>query len=272
MLIDSHSHIHGSANPAGDQNDFDHFGSSTTKDLINRAVDNNVTKIVTIGTSYEDSMRARDFTLKFNSDKCQIFWTYGVHPNELEKPREIPDFSEHKPIAIGEVGLDYHYGPEFYVTDTGPFAGKNLTFDEIRTEQIKLLEEMLDLATKNNLPVSFHIREAFDDFFGVINNFGAVRGVIHSFTDNKKNLKRVLDAGFYVGVNGIATYSTLPLPPLDRILTETDAPYLAPVPHRREINEPSYIKNIAEWIAEQHQVSLDEVERQIEENFKTLFL
>ena len=158
------------------------------------------------------------------------------------------------PVAIGEVGLDYHY--EEYARDA----------------QIRLFEQMLQLAVDNDLPVSFHVREAFPDFFAVVGNFPSVKGVVHSFTDSKKVLKRILnETEFYIGVNGLATYSTLPLPPLERILLETDAPFLAPVPHRGEKNEPALIPDIALWLSEKSGVSFDEVERITTENFTKLF-
>ncbi len=164
------------------------------------------------------------------------------------------DNSDALPIAIGEVGLDYHY--EGYD----------------REKQIRLFEEMLQLAVDNNLPVSFHVREAFDDFFPVVANFPTVRGVVHSFTDNKKVLRRILtETDFYVGVNGLATYSTLPMPPLERILLETDAPFLAPVPHRGGVNEPAFIADIADWLARKLEISREEIERATTENAGKLF-
>jgi TatD DNase family protein len=131
---------------------------------------------------------------------------------------------------------------------------------------------MLQLAVTHNLPVSFHIREAFPDFFAVINNFSKVRGVVHSFTDNKKVLKRILnETNFYVGVNGLATYSTLPTPPLDRILLETDAPFLAPLPHRKKTNEPSYILEIANWLSAKLEKDLKTIKKETTRNAKALF-
>ena len=178
----------------------------------------------------------------------------------------VPDFSNHfmlqkkqisgftMPIAIGEVGLDYHY--EGYD----------------REAQIRLFEQMLQLATDNELPVSFHIREAFVDFFPVVANFPKVRGVVHSFTDSKKVLKRILnETPFYVGVNGLATYSTLPLPSLDKILLETDAPFLAPVPHRGETNEPTFVPDIAKWLAAKLDLSIQEVAKTTTQNTEALF-
>jgi len=157
-------------------------------------------------------------------------------------------------VAIGEVGLDYHYD------------GYN------REAQIKLFEQMLQLAVDNDLPVSFHIREAFADFFPIIENFPKVRGVVHSFTDSKKVLKRILnETEFYVGVNGLATYSTLPTPPLERILLETDAPFLAPIPHRGSTNEPAYIADIAKWLAEKLDMSQEEVAAITSENVENLY-
>ena len=158
------------------------------------------------------------------------------------------------PVAIGEVGLDYHY--EGYD----------------RKAQIRLFEEMLQLAVDYDLPVSFHVREAFDDFFPVVANFPMVEGVVHSFTDSKKVLKRVLnETEFYVGVNGLATYSTLPVPPLERILLETDAPFLAPVPYRGEKNEPAYVAKVAEWLAGKLGVGTKVVAGATTSNTKKLF-
>ena len=246
MLIDSHCHLH----------DRDFFTAEQAKEMLVRAKENNVLKVICIGTSLEDSLNARDFAKAHEN----VFWTLGIHPEGATKPysyEELQDIitsSKEKLVAIGEVGLDYHYEPE------------------TKKQQIKLFETMLELATKNNLPLSFHVREAFDDFFGIINNLPAARGVVHSFSDSKKNLKKILEqTDFYVGVNGLATYSTLPTPPLDRILLETDAPVLAPVPHRGETNEPAYIKNIAEWLSSRLDTNFDSVASITTKNAKNLF-
>ena len=268
-LIDTHCHLH----------DKEFFAAKQAEEMLKRAHEAGVEKIICIGTSHEDSLVARDFA----NTHGNVYWTYGLHPeccsrqSEYDflrdgslapvdpsgRPRpkgrsvtglapsssvvtsgspqkvysELPTTNDEKPyvnrpLAIGEVGLDYHY------------EGYN------REAQIKLFEQMLQLAVDNNLPVSFHVREAFADFFVVVSNFPTVRGVVHSFTDSKKVLKKILnETDFYVGVNGLATYSTLPTPPLDRILLETDAPFLAPVPHRGETNEPAYIREIANWLS-----------------------
>ena len=269
-LVDSHCHLH----------DREFFTPEQAEDMIKRAHKAEVKKIICIGTSHEDSLVARDFALAHEN----IYWTYGIHPSETNKsptlePTRPPVFTgdsfcrrrlddgEHvlesddlsvsnskPPVAIGEVGLDYHY--EGYD----------------REAQIRLFEKMLQLATDNDLPVSFHVREAFPDFFAVVKNFPRIRGVVHSFTDSKKVLKRVLsETEFYVGVNGLATYSTLPLPPLERILLETDAPFLAPIPHRGETNEPAYIPDIAKWLSGKFNTSNKEVAKITTENAEKLF-
>ena len=198
---------------------------------------NQVDKIVCIGTDHQDSLNAQRFVQEH--PESHLFWSYGIHPSEWQASRSAVDFKKQEcpPIAIGEVGLDYHYG---YLD---------------QKQQIALFEEMIQLAIDQNLPLIFHI---FDDFFAILGNFSTqnLRGVVHSFTDNKKNLNRSLEHGFYIGVNGLATYSTLPLPPLERILLETDAPFLSPVPYRGQTNEPSHIKEIATWLATKLQLAL----------------
>lgn len=236
-FIDSHCHLH----------DEKFFAPHERETLINRAYDSNVKKMIFVGTDYEDSFSARDFAIEHDEKREHLFWSYGVHPSEWKKYREEPDFKIEKPIAIGEVGLDYHYLDE-----------SENPKEDIK-KQKELLVEMILLAKKYNLPMIFHVREAFDDFFEVVDQYPGIRGVVHSFTDNKKNLNKCLERGFYIGVNGLATYSTLPLPPLDKILLETDAPFLAPVPHRGEQNESSYIPDIAKWLAEKLGVPLEKV-------------
>ena len=275
MLIDSHCHLH----------DPQFFSAEEAEKCVQRAHGAGVEKIVCIGTDPEDSMAAAEFASRHDN----VYWTYGIHPENSNRQAEYDFLRDGSlapvvtglapssdatlrlrravvtsgspqeaysclPVAIGEVGLDYHY------------EGYN------REAQIRLFEQMLQLAVDNNLPVSFHIREAFVDFFPVVANFPKVRGVVHSFTDSKKVLKRILnETEFYIGVNGLATYSTLPTPPLERILLETDAPFLAPVPYRGETNEPAYIADIAKWLSERLELSVSEVADATTGNVAALF-
>lgn len=258
MLIDSHCHLH----------DREFFTEEQAEEMLKRAHEKNIKKIVCIGTDPDDSLAARDFAMAHDD----IYWTYGIHPENANNlvdmswrrglrsaaarvvAREPEQDVATKLVAIGEVGLDYHY------------EGYN------REAQIKLFEEMLQLAKDNDLPASFHVREAFDDFFAVAKNFPEVRGVVHSFTDSKKILKRILnETDFYVGVNGLATYSTLPTPPLERILLETDAPFLTPTPFRGIINEPGYVYEIAQWLSQKLAIDFEIIEKETTNNAERLF-
>lgn len=243
MLIDTHCHLH----------DREFFSEKQAEEILDRAHEKGINKIICIGTSVEDSMVAREFATKHKD----VYWTFGIHPEHTGQDLETSGIdlsSSLPPIAIGEVGLDYH----------------SEGYD--REAQIKLFNEMLQLAKDNNLPLSFHVRNAFDDFFGVINNFPGITGVVHSFTDSKKTLKRILnETDFYVGVNGLATYSTLPTPPIERILLETDAPFLTPTPFRGIINESGYIREIAEWLSEKLALDFPTIERETTKNAERLF-
>ena len=238
MLIDSHCHLH----------DREFFTADEAEKMLENAKNNGVEKIICIGTNHADSLAARDFATAHEN----VFWTYGIHP---ESTAETPKLEkDNKLVAIGEIGLDYHYETQN------------------RPAQIKLFETMLQIADDDNLPVSFHIREAFDDFFGIIANFPKIRGVVHSFSDNKKNLNKILNTtDFYIGINGLATYSTLPTPPLERILLETDAPFLTPAPNRGKINEPAYIKDIAVWLSTKLGVSAQKISDVTTQNARNIF-
>ena len=242
-LIDSHCHLH----------DLDFYTPEAQVQALAACAEKQVEKLICIGTDHDDSFKAAKFATQ---NPTKLFWSYGIHPNEFDKPRKDVQF-EHKnrPIAIGEVGLDYHYG------------------ENDKLDQARLLEEMLDLAIREDLPLIFHVREAFDDFFAILDNFSSakIRGVVHSFSDNKKNLRKSLERDFYIGVNGLATYSTLPMPPIERILLETDAPFLAPVPLRGQTNQPANVYCVAKWLAEKLGLDFEEVAKITTENSETLF-
>ena len=260
MLIDSHCHIH----------DFETYKFAlsraqkrtftaeeyTPEKLLARAEEEGVEKLVCIGTSHEDSLKARDFAEQHDN----VFWSYGIHPDEACNFNKdvLGENSWQNPMlklqAIGEVGLDYHNG-----TST-------------KEAQFELLEQMLQLAKDNNLPCIFHVRDAFDDFFAVLRNFPEIkRAVVHSFSDSEENLRKCLNEGFYIGVNGLATFANIPLPPLDRTLLETDSPFLAPVPHRGEVDEPAFVKNVANFLAIHHRTTFDNVAKITTENTERLF-
>lgn len=278
MLIDTHCHLH----------DREWFSAEQAEEFLNSAHASGVEKIICIGTDPEDSKNARDFATSHEN----VYWTYGIHPEFAENYAEgkalsfseameldsrggrcaesRPEHSEgfdsasvplaeerdkalQHPVAIGEIGLDYHY------------PGYN------RAAQIKLFEQMLQLARDHNLPVSLHIREAFADAFPVLDNFPEIHGVVHSFTGNKRELKQALDRGFYIGVNGLVTYTTPPIPPLNCILLETDAPFLTPVPFRGTINTPEYVKYVAACLSEKLGVAEETIVEQTTNHARKLF-
>ena len=242
-LIDSHCHLH----------DLDFYTPEAQVQALAACAEKQVEKLICIGTDHEDSFQAAEFAAQ---NPTKLFWSYGIHPNEFDKPIKDVQFEHNnRPVAIGEVGLDYHYG------------------ENDKLDQARLLEEMLDLAIREDLPLIFHVREAFDDFFAILDNFSSakIRGVVHSFSDNKKNLRKSLERDFYIGVNGLATYSTLPMPPIERILLETDAPFLAPVPLRGQTNQPANVYHVAKWLSEKLGLDFEEVAKITTENSETLF-
>jgi len=242
-LIDSHCHLH----------DLDFYTPEEQSQALLACTERQIEKLICIGTDHEDSFKAAEFAAQ---NPTKLFWSYGIHPNEFDKPRKDVQFEHNnRPVAIGEVGLDYHYG------------------ENDKLDQARLLEEMLDLAIREDLPLIFHVREAFDDFFAILDNFSTakIRGVVHSFSDNKKNLKKSLERDFYIGVNGLATYSTLPMPPIERILLETDTPFLAPVPLRGQTNQPVNVHYVAKWLSEKLGLDFEEVAKITTENSETIF-
>ena len=243
MLIDTHCHIHERDFPL----DLDSVLAASSAA--------NVKTIICVGTSMQSSRDAIDFSKKYFDDSIKIFAILGVHPHETanfslksleELEKLIPE--NHKVVkGIGEIGLDYFY----------EFAP--------RATQQKACEMQLQLATDFNLPISFHVRDdrensgaAWRDFWAILNNFSRskIRGVLHSYTEqNRDNLEKGLAQDFYFGVNGIATFakpneqSLWRDIPLTRMVLETDAPFLAPVPFRGRANQPSYIPQIAQFLA-----------------------
>ena len=256
MLIDSHCHLH----------DQEWFTPEQAEQELAAAHQAGVDRVICIGTDPADSLAAQAFA----AQHPEAYWTYGIHPEFATRPTTPSTPSAANPqtnlatlrlprdsrlLAIGEIGLDYHYSSD-------PAA---------HTAQIHLFETMLDLAVRHQLPVSLHLREAFADAWPILDNFSPLTGVVHCFTGSKRDLKHALDRGFYIGVGGLATYTTNPLPPLDRLLLETDAPFLTPAPFRGKINSPRYIKTIALYLAEQLGVAFSSLEEQTTQNVRNLF-
>jgi TatD DNase family protein len=253
-LVDTHCHIH-------DVDDFD----LSPKEIIKNAVAAGVNRIITVGTDVENSQKA----VEFAQNHPNVFALVGIYPSteteqDIDKLEEIlkqvQDDSKRVRVGFGDIGLDYHYKP----------------FN--RQKQIKLFEQQLGLAEKYDLPISFHVREAYDDFWPVFDNFKKLRGTLHSFTDNVENMEKGLSRGLYISLNGILTFNkgselnkVFVQVTLNRVIFETDAPYLAPTPYRGKKNQPAYIADIIQTFAAQRGIDLAELSATTTKNAESLF-
>ncbi len=245
MLIDTHCHIHEADYPL------------SIDQTIQHAHDSGVDQFLCVGTSIDSSRRA----VAFAAEHPEAFATIGVHPHDTKDGwQELTTIIDKSVVAIGEIGLDYYYN------------------HSPRDIQIKALEWQIDLALKNNLPIVFHVRDAFDDFWPIFDSFTGIKGELHSFTDNAVKLEEGLKRGLYVGVNGISTFTkddaqkaVFASIPLDRLLLETDAPFLTPAPHRGTPNEPAFVRYIAEYHARLRNISVEEVAQATTANAHSLF-
>ncbi len=248
MLIDSHCHIHDVQ-----------FYPDNQEEVYKRAIEANV-EMILVGTSEDDAKAAVEFAASHEG----MWAVVGVHPHDTKSGWQavaalLKEKSE-KLVGIGEIGLDYHY-------DNSP-----------REVQIRALEEQLQWAVDYNLPVSFHVREAYEDFWPVFDNFTGVRGVLHCFTDTQATLESALTRGLFIGVNGISTFTKDTLQqamfaqvPLSHMLLETDAPFLTPSPFRGTINEPVNVVEVAKHQAKVKNLSLDTVVAATTANTQNLF-
>ena len=252
MLVDTHCHIHEASHPLD------------VLDVIARAKLADVNQMICIGTNIDDSRIA----LEFASHHNEIFASIGIHPHEasnnLDGLEGLLQLGNSSIVAVGEIGLDYHY-------DNCP-----------HDIQMQALKNQIDLALKYNLPIIFHVREAFDDFWTIVDSYISagkqIRGVLHSFTDTKQNMQEAIKRGLYIGVNGYSTFvkdesqqAMFSMVPLERILIETDAPFLTPAPFRGKVNEPAFVRNVAEYLAKSRHISFDEVANATTTNARKLF-
>jgi TatD DNase family protein len=184
--------------------------------------------------------------------------TVSSSKDSVRQPRQLQ--CQNVVVAIGECGLDYFY-------DNSP-----------REQQFDMLHAQLELAREYDLPVIFHVREAFGDFWPIFDQYPGLKGVLHSFTDTKQNMEMALERGLCIGVNGISTFTKVDTQkemfaniPLENLLLETDAPFLTPTPKRGSINEPAYVKYVAQHAAQVRGISVEEVAQATSRNAASLF-
>lgn len=252
MLIDSHAHIH-----------FKDF-EGKVDELLARARDAGVSVIVNVGTDLASSREVVALAEKYS----QIFAVVGVHPHDVAKMaasdlEALADLAKHpKVVAIGEVGLDYYY-------EHSP-----------REIQQSRLRDFIRLARQSGKPLVIHCRDAFNDCFPIFDSEDAwsVGGVFHCYAGDAKTAAYIASKGFYVSFSGIVTFKKATdlqeaarVVSSNKILVETDCPFLAPEPHRGRKNEPAYVKLVAEKVAQLRGISLSEISQATTENVFELF-
>lgn len=256
MYIDSHAHL--------EMSDFDHDREA----VIQRALDAGIEIIVCVGDG-DVTNDSHNAAFRLADDHPFIYTTVGVHPHEArllddELYAKLGDLSQHpKVIAWGEIGLDYHY-------DNSP-----------REVQREAFKRQLRMARERKLPISIHTREAEADTLAILSEEwkdSGLGGVIHCFTGTRGFAEAAVELGFLISFSGVVTFrkavdlqQTARSLPLNKILIETDAPFLAPVPYRGRRNEPAYVAETARAIAELRGVEAKEIGRITSENFKQVF-
>lgn len=265
LLIDTHAHVNFNAY----KNDGD--------EVIKRTLKENIW-LINIGAQYSTSQRAVEYAGKYNEG---VYAAVGLHPSHIhkdnlkqdkgaqEESRELEEFDsekykkllEHpKVVAMGEIGLEYN----------------DDVSQEAKGKQKEVLIEQLELAKQVDKPVMFHCRKAYDDLIELLTIQTQLKGVIHCFMGRWSQAEKLIDFGFYLSFNGLITYArdydkVIEKLPLEKILLETDSPYLTPAPHRDKRNEPLYVKLVAEKIAEIKKIKFEEVAEQTTKNAQKLF-
>lgn len=250
MFIDTHCHI--------DDEKFTDL-DATISEIVNANVD----FVINMGCDVKTTQNGKSLSEKYD---C-VYFASGFHPSEIdgltdESLEKIKGFALHeKCVAIGEIGLDYHWEP----------------YD--KDKQIAGFIKQIELANSLNLPISVHSRDATENMINLLRTHKLANGgVMHCFSGSRETAKILLDLGFYISFAGTLTFKNArnlvdvaEFTPLDRCLTETDSPYLAPVPHRGEMNTPAYVPFVTKRLAEIKNIAMDEVAKTVKNNAKTLF-
>ena len=254
MLVDSHCHL--------DRLDLAEHGGSLDA-ALDAARQRGIGHFLCIGVSADNTAAVKALAQRYEDVDCSV----GVHPLDLEPGAEpaldwlIQELDGPGVVAIGETGLDYHYEPEAA---------------ELQQQSFRL---HLEAARMTDKPVIVHTRAARSDTLALLRDASLPQaGVLHCFTEDWDMAKAALDLGFYISLSGIVTFRNAEAlrdvarrVPQDRLLVETDSPYLAPVPHRGKPNLPQYVRDVAEFLAELRGVPFETLAEQTTTNFRRLF-
>lgn len=252
MLVDSHCHLN-----------FPDF-KDKIPETLQRARTQGVTKFLTVNTRLSETNDLIKIVETYDDVWCSV----GVHPHEAkdhtlsEIENKVAQYAKHpKVVALGETGLDFYY-------DNSP-----------RAEQMKSFDQHIALAEKLSLPLIIHTRDADHDTIDLLSSYkGRVKGVFHCFSGGIDLAKQALDLGFYLSFSGIITFKkaddirkAVRFAPVDRILVETDSPFLAPIPYRGQPNEPGYTHIVAQQVADIKSMLLSDIANHTTQNFYALF-
>jgi len=257
MLVDTHCHLQ--------LLDYAQLGQ-TMPATVQRALDNQVTELLCVATKFTDTAELARIAREFSNVKIST----GLHPNEAidQEPTTVDIIQaalKAQAVAIGETGLDY-----FRTTETGAINLQQLRF-----------KNHIAAAKELNLPLIVHTRQARADTVSMLHNedAAATGGVIHCFSENWEMAKACLDLGFYISFSGIVTFKNAKelqevarQVPLEKMLIETDCPYLAPMPNRGKINQPAYLKHTAAFLAELKGISFEQLAQATTQNYMKLFI
>lgn len=254
MLIDSHCHL--------DKLNYNDLHTNVA-DVLKKAKLRGVEQFLTVGVTLDAFPNMMDLI----KEHPEVHASCGIHPLDVDSDFDLSIFRQYaaheRVIAIGETGLDYFYQPE-----SAP-------------RQRELFEQQVAVAVEYNKPLIIHTRQAREDTLAILKNGQAAKcgGVIHCFTEDWEFAEAAIDLGFYISISGIVTFNkaaelkdVVRRLPLERLLIETDSPYLAPVPFRGKENQPAYVREVAEYIGLLKGKSFDEVAKITTDNFKNLFL
>ncbi len=248
MLVDTHCHVH--------SGDYELDAGA----VVAAASTTGVTKLIVVGTDETDSKVAIDFA----SSRENVWASVGLHPHDAKLGQKtynkLTKLVNKDVAAIGECGLDYYYS------------------HSDKKDQASALHFQMSLASEHGLPMIFHVRDAFEDFWSIFDQYQDIQGVVHSFTAGQAELAATLSRGLLVGLNGIMTFTKNPEQlevaksiPQDSLVLETDAPFLTPAPFRGTINEPRRILEIAKFLSELRGESFEELAKATTNNAEKLF-